>query len=72
MMTDGTSLLDTIVQTSKLLFTRLFHQCIAVIFIYSIWIAVENYSNPFSWHVILSTLGVSLLIFILFLNYSYL
>ncbi|KAF2892928.1 hypothetical protein ILUMI_13242 [Ignelater luminosus] len=57
MMTDGTYL-DTIVQTSKLLFTRLIHQCIAVIFIYSIWIAVENYSNPFSWHVILSTLGL--------------
>ncbi|KAF2892927.1 hypothetical protein ILUMI_13241 [Ignelater luminosus] len=54
----GVTSLDTVIQVSKWILNTLFHQFVAVIFIYSIWIAIEKYSNPFSWHVILSTLGL--------------
>lgn len=62
----GATSLDTIIQISKWILNTLFHQCVAVIFIYAIWIAIEKYSNTLSWHVILCSLGVSLSI-----NFSY-
>ncbi|KAF2880004.1 hypothetical protein ILUMI_26164 [Ignelater luminosus] len=56
-MVDDTSL-DTVIRTTKRIFNTVFHQCIAVVFVYVICVPIESYSNPFSWHVILSTLGI--------------
>lgn len=37
----------------------LFHQVLAVVTISAIWYGCVNYTAKFSWHVILSTIGVS-------------
>ncbi|KAF5283831.1 hypothetical protein FQA39_LY04651 [Lamprigera yunnana] len=49
---------DTVFQILKWVGNTVFHQCVAVLAIYVIWIPIVNYSTPFSWHVILCTLGV--------------
>ncbi|KAB0803442.1 hypothetical protein PPYR_00412 [Photinus pyralis] len=54
---NGTSI-DTVLQILKWIVNTLFHQCVAVVAVYTIWIPIENYSAPFSWHVILCTLGL--------------
>ncbi|KAK5648782.1 hypothetical protein RI129_003674 [Pyrocoelia pectoralis] len=54
---NGTSF-DTVLQIGKWVLNTVFHQCVAVLAVYTIWIPIEGYSSPFSWHVILSTLGI--------------
>ncbi|KAK4883808.1 hypothetical protein RN001_000079 [Aquatica leii] len=50
--------LDTVVQILQWVLNTIFHQCVAVLACYMIWIPIENYSKPFAWHVILCTLGI--------------
>lgn len=49
---------SSIFQIIKWIWNTLFHQIVAVITIYAIWIPIEHYRDAFSWHVILCTLGV--------------
>ncbi|KAI4461991.1 eukaryotic cytochrome b561 [Holotrichia oblita] len=49
------------IRVTRFLLNTLFHQALAVVAIYAIWIPVSNYSkiaSGLSWHVILCTLAV--------------
>ncbi|KAK5648781.1 hypothetical protein RI129_003673 [Pyrocoelia pectoralis] len=57
MNVNGTSL-DTVLRIGKLVLNGIFHLCVAGLTVYTIWLPITSYTWPFSWHVILCTLGI--------------